>query len=148
MIRRMMWVALVAGALAALPASAQTYAETLVELLKQDGYTRVATSRTMLGRTRVVAYGDTFIREIILDPNTGEILRDLSRPSVVVVDNGSDSDSGSASAGPSGVVASATATMVETMTDSGADALSVTAPDSTRAVEEPSLLPSLSDDGE
>jgi hypothetical protein len=63
--------------------------------LRQQGYRQISVSSTMLGRTRIVAKSKTGTREIIMNPRTGEILRDLwssaqgsSGPSIV----GSDAD--------------------------------------------------------
>lgn len=46
------------------------------QLLKQ-GYSDISTSQTWLGRTRIIAIGDDSRREIIVNPRTGEILRDF-----------------------------------------------------------------------
>lgn len=66
-------------------------------------------SRTLLGRTRFVATSDQYRREIILNPRTGEILRDLwllldgeAGGGVRILDQGSGhSSSGSGSGGGS-----------------------------------------------
>ena len=42
-----------------------------------QSFTRIETEQTWLGRTRIVAEGSQGQREIIVNPNTGEILRDL-----------------------------------------------------------------------
>lgn len=69
--------ALVAGLLGSAPAFADTIADTIVNELKSQGFDAVSTERTWLGRTRIVASGSAGEREIIVNPNTGEILRDL-----------------------------------------------------------------------
>ena len=46
------------------------------QLLKQ-GYSDITTSQTWLGRTRIIAIGEDSRREIIVNPRTGEILRDF-----------------------------------------------------------------------
>jgi len=56
--------------------SAQTLQEHLIEQLKQQGASVIRISRTLLGRTRLVAKGPGYEREIIFNPRTGEILRD------------------------------------------------------------------------
>ena len=48
--------------------------------LKRLGYATVSVERTLLRRTRILAQSDEAQREIILNPNTGEILRDLWIP--------------------------------------------------------------------
>jgi len=55
---------------------AQGAQDRVVEQLKDQGYARIQITRTLLGRTRIVATGNAARREIILNTNTGEILRD------------------------------------------------------------------------
>ncbi len=50
--------------------------DTLVVQLRRQGYGSIDISRTWLGRTRILAISNTYRREIILNPRTGEILRD------------------------------------------------------------------------
>lgn len=69
--------ALVVGAMGAAPAMADVYSDNIVQQLEQQGFKSISTERTWLGRTRIVAEGDDGQREIIVNPNTGEILRDL-----------------------------------------------------------------------
>ena len=83
-----------AGASVAFPAYAD-YVNSVRDRLRQQGYRQISVSSTMLGRTRIVAKSKTGTREIIMNPRTGEILRDLwssaqgsSGPSIV----GSDAD--------------------------------------------------------
>ena len=83
-----------AGASVAFPAYAD-YVNIVRDQLRQQGYRQISVSSTMLGRTRIVAKSKTGTREIIMNPRTGEILRDLwssaqgsSGPSIV----GSDAD--------------------------------------------------------
>ena len=54
----------------------------LVEQLTADGFTYIEISRTFLGRARIIAYSATEIREIVINPTTGEILRDLAQESI------------------------------------------------------------------
>jgi hypothetical protein len=63
----------------AVPAAAQTnpFVQDLVLMLQEQGYTRFWVTRTWLGRLRIRAISDTFRREIIMNPKTGEILRDF-----------------------------------------------------------------------
>lgn len=58
------------------PAGAETVAETVARQLREQGYQRIETSYTWLGRLRVNAVQGEMKREIVINPNTGEILRD------------------------------------------------------------------------
>lgn len=67
------------------------------EQLAAQGYKQITVTRTMLGRSQLVASGKTGRREVILNPRTGEILRDVwvasdgsSGPSII----GSEDDDG------------------------------------------------------
>jgi hypothetical protein len=53
----------------------------MVAELTAAGFTYIEIHRTFLGRARLVAYSATEVREVILNPTTGEILRDLVRDS-------------------------------------------------------------------
>jgi hypothetical protein len=53
------------------------YEQDIVRQLQDMGFTQVEVTRTLLGRVRITAAGADGTREIILNPNTGEILRDL-----------------------------------------------------------------------
>lgn len=72
---------LLAG-LALLPAAAaaQTaqpdHVAGLIARLRADGYTRIRVKRTWLGRIQIRARKDDIRREIVMNPVTGEILRD------------------------------------------------------------------------
>ena len=55
--------------------------DSVVRQLQDLGYSNIKISRTMLGRARIVGETRAHRREIIINPSTGEILRDL-------VDNG------------------------------------------------------------
>jgi hypothetical protein len=76
--RRHLIAALVA--LAASPALAAGPVDRVVGDLRRLGFSSITVSRTLLGRSRVVAERDDGTREIILNPITGEILRDLWLP--------------------------------------------------------------------
>lgn len=58
------------------PALAESVAETVKRQLREQGYQRIETSYTWLGRLRVNAVQGDMRREIVINPNTGEILRD------------------------------------------------------------------------
>lgn len=57
-------------------ASADAMVDRVTQQLAKQGYSEIVISRTWLGRIRIEAYGGTASREIILNPRTGEILRD------------------------------------------------------------------------
>jgi len=61
---------------------AEGVAEDIVRQLKRLGFRGVAQERTLLGRVRIVATRSDGQREIIVNPKTGEILRDLWTPAV------------------------------------------------------------------
>lgn len=51
----------------------------LIDQLKQQGYSEFVVSFTLLGRMRIVAIGeDGSGREIVVNPRTGEVLRDVN----------------------------------------------------------------------
>ncbi|MCE5974236.1 PepSY domain-containing protein [Sinirhodobacter sp. WL0062] len=70
--------------------------------LKAAGYKDIRVSRTLLGRMRVIGMRGGFKREIVFDPRTGEILRDLTVKVGSGFGWGSDSSSSSGSSGSSG----------------------------------------------
>lgn len=59
------------------PAQAAGLVDDLVHELRSQGFSSIDVSRTMLGRVRIEAIGSEGSREIVLNPNSGEILRDL-----------------------------------------------------------------------
>jgi hypothetical protein len=62
------------------PALAQDYAGSVVAQLSDMGFGGIRQERTLLGRVRITGTRDDGKREIILNPNSGEILRDLWIP--------------------------------------------------------------------
>lgn len=50
--------------------------DNIVKQLRDQGYIRISVSRTFLGRSRIVAHDGQIRREIVVNPVTGEILRD------------------------------------------------------------------------
>ena len=78
--RRKFLVGLGCGLLAATPAAALDYVEDIVSQLRKQGFSKIVQERTLLGRVRILASNNDGVREIILNPNTGEILRDLWTP--------------------------------------------------------------------
>jgi hypothetical protein len=69
--------ALVVGAMGTTPVMADVYERTIVEQLEAEGYSSISTERTWLGRMRIVAENGQGQREIVINPNNGEVLRDL-----------------------------------------------------------------------
>ena len=58
------------------PGTAQTAQDRIVAQLRDQGFDEITITRTLLGRVRIVAEEDDTLREIILNPSTGAILRD------------------------------------------------------------------------
>ena len=75
--RRTFILSLAAAMAAALPAGAETIAGTITRQLERQGYSDIRVSSTLLGRLRIVARRKGGVREVIVNPNTGEVLRDL-----------------------------------------------------------------------
>lgn len=84
---------------AAVPAAAAGLADQFSAELEAAGYKSIRVSRTLLGRTRVVGVRGGFKREIVFDPRTGEILRDLTVKVSSGFGWGSDSSASSGSSG-------------------------------------------------
>ncbi|WP_296423485.1 hypothetical protein [Yoonia sp.] len=61
---------------APLAAAAQSVQDAIVSQLRTQGFSEITMNRTWLGRVRVVALSDTLRRELVFNPQTGEILRD------------------------------------------------------------------------
>ena len=76
--RRRVFLAALAGWMAgAGMAEARDRSDDIVRGLKRNGYRITEIGRTFLGRIRILATKDGGRREIIVNPVTGEILRDL-----------------------------------------------------------------------
>ncbi|MEH7827517.1 hypothetical protein [Gemmobacter denitrificans] len=61
------------------PAQAETLPVAVQEIVAQleyQGYRQIKVNRTWLGRVRIVAVVNSAEREIVINPTTGEILRD------------------------------------------------------------------------
>lgn len=78
--RRDFLTALVAVAWVGSPARAQDFVASVVAQLRKQGFRSVIQERTLLGRVRLIAKRSDGTREIIINPRTGEILRDLWIP--------------------------------------------------------------------
>jgi hypothetical protein len=105
MMRKLILATAAVTALTLGSAVAQTYELDISAQLRAQGYQNITLSHTWLGRTRIVATLGGDLREIVFDPNTGEILRDLSR--TVMADSGHDTGTSPRPAPSAGVVASA-----------------------------------------
>jgi hypothetical protein len=60
-------------------AGAQTLEDSVVAQLREQGYVEFSVERTLLGRIKIVALSGSTYREIVINPSTGEILRDYWR---------------------------------------------------------------------
>lgn len=67
-------------AILASPLAAQSVQDHVVQQLQAQGFLKIKIERTFLGRIRIEAYSDRFERELVINPNTGEILRDYWEP--------------------------------------------------------------------
>ncbi len=56
--------------------NADTATDEIIFQLQSQGYSQIEVKRTWLGRMRIFAVGDGVVREIVINPVTGEILRD------------------------------------------------------------------------
>ncbi|MBC7142452.1 MAG: hypothetical protein H5U18_09905 [Rhodobacteraceae bacterium] len=61
-----------------MPAVAATYQDDLERQLRREGYRITYQKRTWLGRIRIQAMNGLRRREVVLDPSSGEILRDYT----------------------------------------------------------------------
>jgi len=78
-VRRRMADFLIAFALLLMPtgmAAADQLTDQISDQLRGQGYGEIVVTRTLLGRYRIVASTPNTEREIIVNPGTGEILRD------------------------------------------------------------------------
>ena len=99
--RRAFLTVAVGGMVTAMPALAGSFVDEIVRRLRALGFTDIKIKTTLLGRTQIIAVRGDGAREIIFNPRTGEILRDLwvgtdgrSSPSSLVDFDGSGSGSG------------------------------------------------------
>jgi hypothetical protein len=75
--RRPLILTLAIWSLTATFAQAESSADQITRQLRDQGFSQITVAQTWLGRTRIVGQSKTGQREIILNPRTGEILRDL-----------------------------------------------------------------------
>lgn len=92
-------------------AVASTYEEAIIEQLMEQGFADVQVSKTFLGRLRFVASAGQQRREIVINPYTGEILRDYlyevtsdgrtrpSAPKIISTGNSGGSGTGGSTGG-------------------------------------------------
>ena len=59
--------------------AAQSVQDSIISQLQAQGFDNFSLNRTWLGRVRVVSYRDGLRRELVFNPQTGEILRDYWR---------------------------------------------------------------------
>jgi hypothetical protein len=78
--RREFLYGLAAGVAIATPVGAEGVVDSIVRQLKGLGFRTIVQERTLLGRVRIIATREDGQREIIVNPKTGEILRDLWTP--------------------------------------------------------------------
>jgi hypothetical protein len=74
--RRLFFTGVMAAALAH-PALADSFEGSVVAQLRAQEFKQIVVERTLLGRVRILAVQGSRHREIILNPRTGEILRDV-----------------------------------------------------------------------
>ena len=95
MLRVLLVLLMLSLPLAPAHADAQTVRDAVVQELRDDGFTRIRISRTLLGRLRFVADRPGARREIVVSPRTGIVLRDYLR-----LLNDDDDDGGAGQGGP------------------------------------------------
>ena len=69
---------IVLSLLLAAPAAADSVRDAIEDQLEDQGFDEIKVSRTLLGRLRFEAANATHLREIVINPVTGEILRDYT----------------------------------------------------------------------
>ena len=70
----------------------------IIERLIEAGFGQIEVTRTLLGRVRIVAFKGNIRRELVINPRTGEILRDVT----LVAEGGKSSNGGKGSSNGSG----------------------------------------------
>ncbi len=88
--------------------AAQSVTDQVVQQLRAQGYSEIVVTRTWLGRLRFVSERGDFVRELVINPQTGEVLRDYLRssdsddgdnPRVIVPGSGASGGNGAATSG-------------------------------------------------
>ncbi|MDJ1009305.1 MAG: hypothetical protein QNJ13_15930 [Paracoccaceae bacterium] len=105
MLKRLLLV--LALTLAGFPAAAQGDAlrDRIVRELRDEGFTEIRMSRTLLGRVRFLGIGPPGRREIVLNPATGVILRDYFQAGAALPSQ--SGQGGSSSSGATGATGAA-----------------------------------------
>jgi hypothetical protein len=75
--RRSFLIGTMALAVTGAPVFAQSVVDGIVAQLTSQGYRNISVQKTLLGRAQIVGYKRSQRREIIVNPRTGEILRDF-----------------------------------------------------------------------
>lgn len=75
--RRDFFLGLAVGIALGSPVFAEAVVDSVVRQLRNLGFRSIVQERTLLGRVRITARRKDGLREIIINPRTGEILRDL-----------------------------------------------------------------------
>lgn len=88
-------------------AQAETPQERLVAALTAEGYVIVETERTWLGRLRIVAIRGDVRREVVINPGTGEVLRDIARTGEEAEGAGAEGQAVAGNAAPAPTVGTA-----------------------------------------
>lgn len=109
---------------------AKTVEEMLLASLEAQGYVIIEQGYTFLGRLRIVAVNGDIRREIVVNPGTGEILRDYAVLLPQVAGNTSTTSHGSGAAAASGA---------DPVQDNPDTATGVTAGVGTAGVDDPAV---------
>lgn len=75
--RRTFLLTVLSVSLLSTTAARADYADDVVKWLLDEGYTDIEVTRTLLGRVRILSRLGSGQRELIINPRTGEILRDV-----------------------------------------------------------------------
>lgn len=109
-------------------ASAETPQQRMETALQAEGYIIVQSERTWLGRLRIIAIKGDLRREVVINPGTGEVLRDIASIQQRH-ESGDDGNNAVASSGGGGGTGSAAAPgVVSTFTAAGNVAVDDPAP--------------------
>ncbi len=109
--RGKLYILALMASLSALPARAVELVDQILAELRADGYSQFEVSRTLLGRTHISAQSLRYGREIVINPRTGEILRDYrfllasgdgAEDQLLLEDDASGPGSGGSGSGGSG----------------------------------------------
>ena len=78
--RRHFLICIAASLAMAGAAQAASFADDVIAQLTRQGFAGITSESTWLGRVRITAQRNGGLREIVLNPRTGEILRDIWSP--------------------------------------------------------------------